>query len=85
MREILCWVGCSWIVLGHPEDQWTGLDYGRYIGCPWIVHEHPEDHWTGLDCERVTVLGGMSVDSPRTSRGPVDWIGLWERYWMSMD
>ena len=30
-RYILCRVGCPWIVLGHPEDQWIGIDYGRDI------------------------------------------------------
>ena len=41
---ILCWVGCPWIVLGHPEDQWTGLDY-TVLG------------WMSID-KRINIVNG---------------------------
>ena len=34
--NILCGVGCPWIVLGHPEDQWIGLDYERDTVLGWM-------------------------------------------------
>ena len=36
---------------------------GEILDVHGLVLGHPEDQWTGLDCERVTVLGWMSIDS----------------------
>ena len=66
----------TFINVGYLQNKLTRCDYDVLV----LVLEHLEDQLIGIDCERDTVLGWMSMDGPRTSTGPVDWIGLWERY-----
>jgi hypothetical protein len=75
------WVGCPWIILGHPKDQWIGWDYGIDITLYCDGLDNPRTFRGGL-WDRWC-LGWMSVDNPRTFRG-----GLWDRWclgWMSVD
>ena len=76
----LIFISCSFhLQLQTPEYTSKSVGHGVCIvGHPWIVLGHPYDQWIGLDRGTCDVFGSMSVDSPGTSIGPVDWIGPWD-------
>ena len=56
-----------------------------WAGNPWIILEPPRDQWIGWNSGKDSVLGWMSMDNPRTSTGPVDLMGQWERQCTRLD